>query len=155
MYSSGTASPLNAQCTVTHYPSIFGLYLPINLNGRVSDIWRSYYIQGLHKGLGLHVAFTKAHITQIRNAHDYLADFNSEIPLYTQATELVKFILKWQSSAPTLEERMEELAIHFFERGYYEIEDVFGIQRWISDLIVLGYRFPSIRAISSDCTFQG
>ena len=99
------------------------------------------------------MAFTKAHIKQIRNAHDYLADFNSEIPLYTQATELVKFILKWQSSAATLEERMEQLAIDFYERGYFEIEDVFGIQRWTSDLISLGYRFPSIRTISPDCKF--
>ncbi|KAI6658415.1 hypothetical protein LOD99_15217 [Oopsacas minuta] len=149
----GTIAPLNAQCLITHYSSIFGLYLPINIHGRVSDIWRSYYIQTLHKDLGQHVAFTKAHVTQYRNAHNYLADFNSEIPLYTQATELVKFVVSWQSTAPTLVERMEELAIGFFERGYFEIEDVFGIQHWISDLIELGYRFPPIRDISSKCKF--
>lgn len=148
----GTVAPFNAQCLVTHYSSIFGLYLPINIHGRVSDIWRSYFIQALQKDLGQYVAFTKAYITQIRNAHNYLADFNSEIPLYTQATELVKFIVAWQSSASTLEERMEELAIDFYERGYLEIEDVFGIQHWISDLIQLGYRFPPIRKISPVCS---
>ena len=145
---------MNAQCLVTHYDALFGLYMPFSINGRVADIWRSYYIQGLLKSLGQYAAFGKAYITQFRNVHDYLADFNSEIPLYTQATELVKLALNWESRAPTLVERMEELAIQFYERGYIEAGDVYGIQLWISDLIDLGYKFPPIQDLSADCPIR-
>jgi len=44
-------SPYNAQATTHLYASLWGLYLPISVPGRVTDIWRSYITQRIMKML--------------------------------------------------------------------------------------------------------
>ena len=68
--------------------------LPISVHGRVTDIWRAYFTQRLLWGCGYRVAFAYPWVTQYRNAHNYLADFNSELPLYQQAGALPSPSLK-------------------------------------------------------------
>ena len=46
---------------------------------------RAYFTQRLLWELGLRVGFAAPWVVQYRNAHNYLADFNSEIPLFQQA----------------------------------------------------------------------
>ena len=60
------------------------MLLPISIHGRVSDIWRSYVTQRLMWLAGGRLAFGPPLVTQHRNVHDYLADFDSEVPLYTK-----------------------------------------------------------------------
>ncbi|VDO75975.1 unnamed protein product [Heligmosomoides polygyrus] len=45
---------------------------------RVTDIWRSYFAQKLLHIIGETISFNPANAVQFRNAHDYLADFESE-----------------------------------------------------------------------------
>ena len=40
----------------------------------------------------MRLAFSSAWVTQYRNPHDYLADFNSELPLYQQSGALVEVL---------------------------------------------------------------
>ena len=46
--------------------------------------------------LGYRIGFSTPWVTQFRNAHNYLADFNSELPLYQQAGALVDALLDWK-----------------------------------------------------------
>lgn len=77
--------------------------------------------------------------------HDYLKDFQSESDIYLKAAALVKFLGEWSSTAPTLVERIEQLWVELYERGFVEQEDVLLAQAWIRDLLALGYQFPDLQ----------
>ena len=141
---SGVTCPWNAQATLFTPRMLWGLLLPVTVHGRVSDIWRSFLLQRLMWDLPAHVVFTKPVVTQYRNLHNYLADFNSEIPLYEQAGELVRFITAWQPRAATLAGRIEELIIALYERNLVEACDVRLAQAWLSDLAHVQYALPAL-----------
>ena len=147
-----TFSPYNAQATL-HFPiGFWALYLPVTVHGRVSDIWRSYFSQALFPRVQASVGFLpRPIVVQDRNLHSYEADFNAEIPLYTRSARLVSYLVstyvKSQTfMSPSLIETIEALYIDMYERGYVEEDDVFNIQEWISTLIKIGYKFPSIKS---------
>ena len=137
--AQGTLAPYNAQATLHAYRALWALLLPTTVHGRVSDIWRSLIFQRIMWQTGLRVAFTAAFVDQFRNAHDYLDDFDAELPLYLKAGSLSRFLLSWapqnQNSVPEL---IEALFIELFEIGVLEISDVGLCQAWISDLLALG-----------------
>lgn len=137
-------SPWNAQAVVIAQPAFFTMLLPITVHGRVTDIWRSYMSNRLLADAGKRVAFSKPWADQYRNAHDYMADFNSELPLYQTSQELVKALRGWTSSAPTMAGRLEDLAIFMYEYGFLELDDIHLYQSWISDLFKIGYEFPLV-----------
>jgi hypothetical protein len=92
----GVFTPFNAQATLHLSPAFFALYLPVTVAGRVSDIWRSYVAKALLDAVGVHVVFLpRPLVVQMRNPHSFEADFDAELPLYTQAAALVQFLEKW------------------------------------------------------------
>merc|ERR1712048_91978 len=140
-----TMAPFNAQATLFTQKAFWGLLLPISVHGRVSDIWRSYIIQRLMWDVGLHVGFAEPWVQQIRNAHTYLADFQSELPLYLTAGGLIHFLVGWRpsttiTSTETLMSVIEELTIALYEIGIIEQVDVELQQAWLLDLVAAGWR---------------
>ena len=113
-------APYNAQATLHFYEAFWGLYLPITVPGRVSDIWRSYFTQALFPKLDLHLAFLpRPIVTQDRNPHSITGDFAAEQDLYLKTSALVNVIFNIQktnnfTSVPTA---LEEVFIAMFERG--------------------------------------
>ena len=141
---AGTFMPYNAQATLHGYDALWGLLLPCTVHGRVTDIWRAYFTQRLLWDLGSRIAFSTPWVTQYRNVHSYLADFNSELPLYQQSGELVRVLREWRPSAPSLPGRIEELYVLMYEMGILGHNDVKLAQAWLLDLEKAGYRFPAI-----------
>ncbi|CAM5999067.1 unnamed protein product [Sphagnum balticum] len=141
---TGTLAPLNAQACLYKYAALWMLLLPITVHGRVADIWRGYIGQRLLWDTDRRVAFTDPAVVQIRNAHNNLADFNAEIPLYEKVPALIARLHEWKSSSPTLPGRIEELWIDMYERDYIGINDVHFCQAWLYALIDVGYQFPNI-----------
>jgi hypothetical protein len=141
----GTMMPYNAQATLHAYDALWGLLLPCTVHGRVTDIWRAYFTQRLLWDAGYRIAFSTPWVTQYRNAHNYLADFNSEIPLYQQAGALVQALLDWKPKAATMPGRIEELYILMYEMNVLGLDDVKLAQAGLGDLMRVGYRFPPIR----------
>ena len=123
----GTYSPYNAQASLHFYDAFWGLYLPVTVAGRVSDIWRSYFTQYFFKYLNLNLGFLpRPLVSQDRNPHSYLADFQAELPLYTKTSKLVEFLQNYEQETDVVRnvpERMENLWIQLYERGYIEFED--------------------------------
>ena len=111
----------------------------------MTDIWRAYFAQRLLWDIGLRIAFALPWVTQYRNVHVLLGDFNSEVPLYQQSGALVDDLLAWRPTSPSLPGRLEELYIHMYELNIVGAKDVALAQAWISDLLRLGYRFPAVR----------
>ena len=146
----GTMMPYNAQATLHSYDALWGLLLPCTVHGRVTDIWRAYYTQRLLWDAGFRIAFSTPWVTQYRNAHNYLADFNSELPLYQQAGALVDALLAWKPAASTMPGRVEELYILMYEMNIVGLDDVKLAQAWLQDLVRLGYRFPPLVRAAED-----
>ena len=96
----------------------------------------------LCRELGLQLLFSPPIVVQKRNAHDYLADFESEDDLYKRSHKLISQLTEWQPSATTLPGMMEEIWIFMYERDYIMMEDVLMLQRWIDALYQVGYKFP-------------
>eukprot|EP01062_Namystynia_karyoxenos_P024638 TRINITY_DN1961_c0_g1_i2.p1 TRINITY_DN1961_c0_g1~~TRINITY_DN1961_c0_g1_i2.p1 ORF type:complete len:472 (+),score=131.41 TRINITY_DN1961_c0_g1_i2:83-1498(+) len=140
----GVMAPYNAQACLFRRDALWSLLLPVTVHGRVSDIWRSYFTQRILWWAGKRIAFAAPFVTQFRNAHNYLADFQSENALYLQSGELVRRLNAWSPSARARDvgDAMEELIIDMYEHNIIEAGDVYATQAWIEDLDRIGYQFP-------------
>lgn len=139
-----TYAPYNAQATLHMYSSLWSLLLPVTVHGRVSDIWRGYMTQRLGRDIGMRLLFSPPLVRQDRNTHNYLADFDSEEPLYKRASRLLQALDDWTPKTGTLVGRIEELWVHMYERGYLDLRDVALVQAWLHSLLAAGYQFPSL-----------
>ena len=138
-------APYNAQASIHTYDALWATFLPYSVPGRVSDIWRGYFAEAIFRDLGLSVVFLAPKVRQDRNAHNYLADMQAELDLYFKAGKLIEFLSQeWNSAAHTIPERMEELWIELYQRGYIELDDVQAIQLWLEALVETGYQFPKV-----------
>jgi STELLO glycosyltransferases len=78
----GAWCPFNSQST-WWFPIAFPLlYLPSHVSFRMTDIWRSFVAQRCLWELGSGVVFHGPEMFQDRNAHDFLRDFEQEVPGY-------------------------------------------------------------------------
>lgn len=148
--------PFNAQMTVWQSPSFLLLYLPTTVHGRVSDIWRSYFAQTVFKvmaecGVQQQLLYCPVLVDQLRNSHDNLADFNSELPLYEQTPALLQHLVEFteryqekegcdgrresESESRFMARVLLELYIEMYEYNIIELRDVQGVKAWISIII--------------------
>jgi hypothetical protein len=139
-----TLAPLNAQACIFTKSAFWMLLLPISVHGRVSDIWRGYAGQRLLWDIGQKILFSPPMVNQFRNPHNYIADLNSELPLYEKSNALVTFLRSWSSQEKTLTGRIEELMIQLYSRDFIGIQDVYLSQKWLASLLDAGYVFPTI-----------
>lgn len=149
---SNQYSPFNAQATLWTQKAFWAMLMPVSVHGRVTDIWRSYITECLMKNLDQHVAFTSPIVIQYRNPHTYIGDLHAEIPLYTKANELTKWLASWRpifKKSPSLASIMEQLIISLYEIGVVEEEDVSLYQAWLQDLKDIRYQMPSLLSSSS------
>jgi hypothetical protein len=142
-------APYNAQATLHLYKSFWALLLPVTVHGRVSDIWRSFAAQRMMQDVQLRLAFHPPIVVQHRNSHNYLADFDAELPLYTKSLRLVQQLTSWKSCSPTLPGRLEDLWIMLFEHDYLDESDVFLLQSWLQSLLMADYKFPPVNVVTN------
>lgn len=136
-------TPYNAQATLYFKKAFWGMFLPVTVGGRVSDIWRSFFTQRLFWDCNLFLAFSaQPLVNQKRNYHDYVGDLAAEEDLYQKGEQLVKFLRTWKSGSVALQERILELYTVLFERQYVKEQDVILAHLWIDYLIKIGYKFP-------------
>lgn len=88
-FTSDRISPFNSQNTFLTRESLKD-YFMFPGTGRMEDIWAAYYC--LSKGHK--VIYNKATVTQERNPHNYIIDFNAEIIGYQNNTSLISDILQ-------------------------------------------------------------
>jgi hypothetical protein len=104
------------------------------------------------KAIGLKLVFAPSVVQQDRNVHNYMADFQSELPLYLRAERLVQQLEEFNftdrdgdypAAVQSLPGMIEHLWVHLYERGYIEVGDVHLVQAWLVSLKNVGYMFPS------------
>ena len=120
-------TPFNSQASLWMKEAFLFLPLPISVNMRVTDIWRSYIAQYFFRQRSLHVAFVPPYIDQYRNAHDILTDFNDELDIYQKCEQL----LNWLSDSVKSFDSLSEIYQEMFRRGYLEEVDIAFIDAWV------------------------
>jgi hypothetical protein len=145
-YDKNVFAPWNAQATLFSRQSMWTLYLPTTVHGRVSDIWRSYIAQRLMWDVGQHVMYHDAFVKQTRNVHEYMGDYMSERPLYETSQELIRVLHSELSHVSSVPEAIESAYIVLYEFGFIQDTDVRSMQLWIQDLNGVGYDWPAIQA---------
>jgi len=142
----GTLCPFNSQNTVFHYNAFWGLPLPTTVNFRLTDIWRGYWAQRILWDIGGALSFLPPTVKQIRNAHNYLDDFEDEIPMYLTTNTFIDILLNYEkpSTGDTLFKRILTLANRIEEARLWKKHDVVVLEAWLQDLRDIGYQIPSL-----------
>ncbi|CAN0381925.1 unnamed protein product, partial [Laminaria digitata] len=83
---------------------------------------------------------------QFRNPHNYLADFQAELPLYERSGALVEYLKRHRRKSIAasaygvdLPHLVEDLAVAMYEYGILGKMDVKLTQAWLMDLSAIGY----------------
>lgn len=93
--------PTNSQATLWSRWLFPLLYLPSNATFRMTDIWRGLVLQPAIQVLGGNTVFGKLGFQQVRNEHDLMKDFESEV------------------SGHLLSERVSEISLATWSEGEY------------------------------------
>lgn len=104
--SSGTICPFNSQNTFFRKETFPLLYLPVHVNFRFTDILRGLVAQPILWAASYSLCFGHATAIQRRNPHDYLLDFESEIPCYLYPEKIVELVYHDISAKNSIPENM-------------------------------------------------
>ncbi|HSE61743.1 MAG TPA: STELLO glycosyltransferase family protein [Candidatus Saccharimonadales bacterium] len=87
--NKGTVCPFNSQNTIFGKEVFPLLYLPAFVTFRFTDILRGLVAQPVLWGQDKRLGFGPATVIQKRNPHNYLRDFESEVPVYLNAEKVI------------------------------------------------------------------
>ncbi len=132
--SKGTICPFNSQNTFTRRELFPLLYLPSTVTFRFTDILRGLIAQPLMWNEGFHLCFTKATAIQERNVHNYLKDFESEIPCYLLAQRVVNIAINSIKPANSLKDNMFSVYESLLVENIVKKEELNILQAWLEDI---------------------
>lgn len=102
----GVICPFNSQNTYFRKEVFPLLYLPSTVTFRFTDILRGLVAQPILWAAGYRLGFGGATVIQERNPHDYLKDFESEVPGYLFAEKVTSIAKEHSSSDRSISENM-------------------------------------------------
>ena len=103
----GSICPFNSQNTFFRKELFPLLYLPAFVTFRFTDILRGLIAQPIMWAAGYSLGFTKATVFQERNPHNYLKDFESEIPMYLNTERIMEILNKVIKKDSTIKKNLE------------------------------------------------
>lgn len=130
----GTISPFNTQNTAFRKELFPLLYIPATVTFRFTDILRSYVAQPIMWLYDYSLGFTGATVTQVRNPHDYMMDFKSEIPCFLQGEEVLEIVSKQISSSFSMSDNLNIAYEELYKHGIVEKKEIVLVNSWINDL---------------------
>jgi hypothetical protein len=81
--------PFNSQNTIWRKESFPLLYLPFSCSFRMTDIWRSFVAIKIFHSLNWNIVFGKSTALQVRNHHNLINDFSSEVSGYINNLDII------------------------------------------------------------------
>lgn len=130
----GTYCPLNSQNTFFHKEAFPLLYIPSYVNQRVEDILRGYIAQRILWELDGNLVFTKTTTyTNSRNAHNYLKDFELELPLYLKTEKLIT-LLDSLSLSKDIGKSLIKVYTALAKEEFVKKEEVMLVKTWVNEV---------------------
>ena len=133
----GTLSPFNSQNTAFRRDLLALMYLPAYVNFRVTDILRSYVAQPVMWAAGYQLGFTGPTVRQARNTHDLMADFRSELPLYTQAEAMLAVIRAAVRPGDAIADNLHRVYAALVQQKMVGAEEMPLVDAWLEDVAEL------------------
>lgn len=128
---TGSICPFNSQNTVVRRELFPLLYLPA-VSFRFTDILRGLIAQPIMWQHGYSLGFTKPTVDQKRNPHDYMKDFESELPVYRYAGEINKIVGASLEPQQTICEAMWAAYTALKEAGIVEPMELNRLWPWLN-----------------------
>ncbi|KAK3608931.1 hypothetical protein CHS0354_023104 [Potamilus streckersoni] len=129
MIPKGVYTPFNAQATLWAKPAFLYLPLPISVDGRVTDIWRSYFAEYFFHREDIKLIFTPPYVRQDRNPHNILKDLDAENDLYMRSNVLINLLSELHNAEHSL--NLRHLYDELYKRGYIELDDLIFVRAWV------------------------
>ncbi|AKI96632.1 STELLO glycosyltransferase family protein [Kosmotoga pacifica] len=131
---SGSICPFNSQNTAFRAELFPLLYLPAYVSFRFTDILRGFVAQPIMWTKGYTLGFCQATVYQERNVHNYLKDFESEIPVYLNAGKIVEIVSKGISSSKTINDNLLSAYEKLYKEKIVPIEELELLELWLRDV---------------------
>jgi len=136
----GTLCPFNSQNTAYCREAFPLLYLPALVTFRYTDILRGLIAQPILWAAGYRLGFTSATVVQERNPHNYLKDFESEIPCYLHPERVVEVVSKAVSIGRSIAENLFQAYEELIRAGLVPAGEIKLLEAWLHDLNTVNRR---------------
>lgn len=133
----GRLCPFNSQNTLFRRELFPLLYLPAFVTFRFTDILRGLVAQPVMWAAGFRLGFTRASVIQKRNPHDYLRDFESEIPCYLQGRRVPELVSSVVRAGMPVAENLREAYRALLAAGIVVPRELALLDLWLQDLATM------------------
>lgn len=133
----GTLCPFNSQNTAVRRELFPLLYLPAYVTFRFTDILRGLVAQPILWAHGYRLGFTAATVLQERNPHDYVKDFESEIPCYLHPNRVVAAVTRAVGPGHTVSENLRRAYAELAKENIVSTQEVELLDLWLADVAAL------------------
>lgn len=133
----GTLCPFNSQNTAVRRELFPLLYLPAYVTFRFTDILRGLVAQPIMWAHGYRLGFTEATVIQVRNPHDYVKDFESEIPCYLHSNRVIAAVRRAIDPTVTVAENLRRAYAELAVENIVTAQELELLDLWLADLQAL------------------
>jgi len=133
--ASGAICPFNSQNTFFRQETFPLLYLPVYVNFRFTDILRGLVAQPILWAANYSLCFGHATVIQRRNPHDYLLDFESEIPCYLYSEKIIELVYHAVTKKNSIPENMIAAYEALVKENIVIKDEIKLLNAWLSQFI--------------------
>lgn len=130
---SHSICPFNSQNTAFRKELFALLYLPTFVTFRFTDILRGLVAQPIMWQHGFQLGFTQATVIQKRNIHDFVKDFESEIPMYLHTEKVMELVTKTISNGQSVEDNLYNAYLTLFKNEIVDSREIETLEAWLRD----------------------
>ncbi len=130
---AGIACPFNSQNTAFVRDLLPLMYLPAFVTFRYTDILRSLVAQPILWAAGRRLCFTSATVFQDRNEHDYMKDFESEVPMYLTGRRAFEIAVAAVQATRSLGDNLWAVYAALEQAGIVEGRELALLESWLDD----------------------
>jgi hypothetical protein len=135
--AEGTLCPFNSQNTAVRRELFPLLYLPAYVTFRFTDILRGLVAQPILWAHGYRLGFTQATVLQERNPHDYVKDFESEIPCYLHPNRVIAAVSRAIDKSVTVGENLRRAYAELAQENIVTAQELELLDLWLEDVASL------------------
>lgn len=133
----GTLSPFNSQNTAFTKDLFPLLYLPAFVTFRFTDILRGLIAQPIMWAHGFNLGFIGSTVIQKRNPHDYVKDFESEIPMYLHTEKVIELVSVSISSGQNIDDNLYSAYDKLNSAEIVSKKEMHSLEAWLRDYNML------------------
>lgn len=129
----GVACPFNSQNTAFLRELLPLMYLPAFVTFRYTDILRSLVAQPVLWAAGYRLCFVSASVFQLRNAHDLMRDFESEVPMYLTTRRAIELVSGAVRASDPIADNLSRAYAALEQGGIVESRERVLLDLWLAD----------------------